>query len=70
MSNKVTLIVSVRIRGSGKPGVTMEKPYWTKDPSAENARQAILGLRDMGLCEGKIYKVIKSELGNYFVGVF
>ena len=70
MEHKVTLIVMVKIHGSGKPAVTMEKPYWFKTPGADIARQAILDLKDMGLCEGKLYKVVKSDLDNFFVGVY
>lgn len=70
MEHKVTLIVMVKVRGSLTSSVTMEKPYWFKTPGAEVARQAILDLRDMGLCEGKIYKVVKSDLDNFFVGVY
>lgn len=70
MEHKVTLMVSVRHVGCGEPCVVMEKAYWTGEASAENARKAILRLKDMGLCEGVLYKVIKSANDNFFVGVF
>ncbi len=70
MDYKVTLMVSIRVVGSGEQGAVMERSYYTGDASRENARQAILRLKRMGLCTGEVYKVIKSALGDFYVGVF
>ena len=70
MWHKVTLMVSVRHVGCGEPCVVMEKSFYTGDASADRARDSILRLKGMGLCEGILYKVIQSANGDFFVGVF
>lgn len=69
MQHKVTLMISVRVRGSDEQSVVMEKSYWTGEASAENARQGVLRLKRMGLCTGEIYKVIQTAFNDFYVGV-